>query len=38
MIFAVNSVVVRAIEIVAQNGHRPPVMLSGNIAAGDGYN
>lgn len=38
MIFAVNSVVVRAIEIVAQKGQRPPVMLSGNIAAGDGYN
>jgi uncharacterized phosphosugar-binding protein len=38
MIFAVNSVIVRAIEIVAQKGQKPPVMLSGNIAAGDGYN
>ncbi|MBE3065127.1 MAG: SIS domain-containing protein [Spirochaetes bacterium] len=38
MIFAVNSVIVRAIEITAAKGHKPPVMLSGNIAAGDDYN
>lgn len=38
MIFAVNSIVVRAIEIVAAKGQKPPVMLSGNIAAGDKYN
>ncbi|NIS59634.1 MAG: sugar isomerase domain-containing protein [Proteobacteria bacterium] len=38
MIFIVNSVVTRAIEIVAQKGHKPPVLLSGNIKAGEGYN
>jgi uncharacterized phosphosugar-binding protein len=31
-------VVVRAIEIVAQKGHKPPVLLSGNIKAGGEYN
>lgn len=31
MIFAVNSVVVRAIEMVALRGVKPPVFLSGNV-------
>ena len=38
MIFTVNSIIVRAIEILAQKGIKPPVMLSGNIKAGDDYN
>ena len=38
MIFIANSVVIRAIEIVAQKWHKPPVMLSGNIKAGEEYN
>ncbi|MDD3427670.1 MAG: SIS domain-containing protein [Caldisericia bacterium] len=38
MIFIVNSIVIRAIEIVAQNGIEPPVLLSGNIAQGEQYN
>jgi uncharacterized phosphosugar-binding protein len=38
MVFAVNSIVVRAIEIVAEKGVQPPVMLSGNIKAGPEYN
>lgn len=38
MIFIVNSIVVRAIEIVVQNGVEPPVMLSGNIERGEQYN
>lgn len=38
MIFIVNAIVVRAIEIVAQKGDKPPVLLSGNIEAGPEYN
>jgi uncharacterized phosphosugar-binding protein len=38
MIFIVNSIIVRAIEICIQKGVEPPVMLSGNIKAGEGYN
>lgn len=38
MVFIVNSLVTRAIEIVAQKGHKPPVLLSGNIKAGPQYN
>jgi uncharacterized phosphosugar-binding protein len=38
MVFAVNSIVVRAIEILAEKGIQPPVMLSGNIKAGPEYN
>jgi uncharacterized phosphosugar-binding protein len=38
MVFIVNSVVIRAIEIVAQKGHKPPVLLSGNTKAGPEYN
>lgn len=38
MIFIVNSIVVRAIEIVVQKGKEPPVMLSGNSARGEEYN
>ncbi len=38
MVFVVNSIVARAIEICAQKGVEPPVMLSGNIKAGEGYN
>lgn len=38
MIFIVNSIVVRAIEICIEKGIEPPVMLSGNIAKGESYN
>jgi uncharacterized phosphosugar-binding protein len=38
MIFVVNSIVVRAIEICMEKGVEPPVMLSGNIKAGEEYN
>ncbi len=38
MVFIVNSVVARAIEIVAQKGHKSPVLLSGNIKAGPEHN
>jgi len=38
MIFIVNSIVVRAIQICVEKGVEPPVMLSGNIKAGEGYN
>ena len=38
MILIVNSIVVRAIEIIAEQGKEPPVMLSGNIAKGEEYN
>jgi len=38
MIFIVNSIVVRAIQICVDKGVEPPVMLSGNIKAGEGYN
>lgn len=38
MVFVINSIVVRAIEILAEKGIEAPVMLSGNIAAGDDYN
>ena len=38
MIFIINSIIVRAIEILAEKGIEAPVMLSGNIAAGENYN
>jgi uncharacterized phosphosugar-binding protein len=38
MVFIVNSIIVRAIQICVQKGVEPPVMLSGNIKAGEGYN
>jgi uncharacterized phosphosugar-binding protein len=38
MIFIVNAIVVSAIEIIAQKGYEPPVLLSGNIKAGPDYN
>jgi len=38
MIFIVNAIVVRAIEICLENKAEPPVMLSGNIAGGEEYN
>ncbi|HNR65714.1 MAG TPA: SIS domain-containing protein [Atribacterota bacterium] len=38
MILIVNSIIVRAISIVAEKGGEPPVLLSGNIAQGEPYN
>ena len=38
MIFIVESIVVRAIEIAVQKGAHPPVMLSGNVAGCEEYN
>ncbi|MFZ2636935.1 MAG: SIS domain-containing protein [Rectinemataceae bacterium] len=38
MIFIVNSIVLRAIQIITERGKEAPVMLSGNIAAGEEYN
>jgi uncharacterized phosphosugar-binding protein len=38
MIFIVNSIVVRAIEISLEKKAEPPVMLSGNIEGGEEYN
>jgi uncharacterized phosphosugar-binding protein len=38
MVFIVNSIIVRAIQICVEKGVEPPVMLSGNIKAGEGYN
>jgi uncharacterized phosphosugar-binding protein len=38
MIFIVNSIVLRAIQIITERGMEAPVMLSGNIARGEEYN
>lgn len=38
MIFIVNSIILRAIQIVTEKGGEAPVMLSGNIAKGEEYN
>ncbi|RKX76570.1 MAG: sugar isomerase [Spirochaetes bacterium] len=38
MVFIVNSIIVRAIEICADKGIEPPVLLSGNIKGGEEYN
>ncbi len=38
MIFIVNAIVVRAIEISVEKKAEPPVMLSGNIEGGEEYN
>ncbi|HSV31765.1 MAG TPA: sugar isomerase domain-containing protein [Atribacteraceae bacterium] len=38
MILIVNSVVIRAIELVVQQGGTPPVMKSANVAGGIEYN
>lgn len=38
MIFIVNAIVVRAIEISVEKRAEPPVMLSGNIKGGEEYN
>jgi uncharacterized phosphosugar-binding protein len=38
MVFIVNSVVTRAIEIAVEHGCTPPVLLSGNIARGPEHN